>query len=326
MPIITVQTVARPVERRRLPLALGIADSGPSPFGSTVAKTLLACPREYGLRYHAGLTPEFVNDALSTGWLWHYCLELYYRAIMAHQRTSNALSNTPEYWWGGSKAGLAAAYKVLEQLDDEPGYTEVVDDARRALTQYFEVYSDRDKWRVIAVEETIIYQGEFNFSTRLDLLIEDLERGGLWIVEHKTARYITSELLDNYQLDLQILGQVWLLKNCIDLTRYPHFGGVIVNIVSKHKTPQTVRVDVAPSDYHLQAFVDSQRQWNQLKVVMQKMGWPQSLGHCAGYARGYSRCQFFDLCHGHPQRGVLEWSSGDPPYGFLREPQTIATR
>jgi len=315
---VLVQTSAPPKTRRRLADVLKLKDVGASPYGSTVQKTLLACPREYGLRYHAGLHPEFVNDALSAGWLWHYCLQRYYEEIQKAQRTSNAKQNTPEYLWGGAKAGLAVAYRVVETVESEPGYDEVAADVRRMLDQYFEVYSDRDRWRIVAVEETIIYRGVIDYSTRLDLLVEDLERGGLWIVEHKSARMVTSELLDNYQLDLQILGQVWLLKHCVDLARYPHFGGVKINIVTKHKTPQVVRIDVAPSNAHLQAFYDAQVQWKHVKGVMRTLGWPRSLGHCAGYARGYSRCQFFDVCHGHPQLGVVEWSSGDPPYGFLR--------
>lgn len=107
-----VQTSARPKARRRLADVLKLKDVGASPYGSTVQKTLLACPREYGLRYHAGLHPEYISDALSAGWLWHYCLQLYYEQIQRMQHTSNAKQNTPEYLWGGAKAGLAAAYKV----------------------------------------------------------------------------------------------------------------------------------------------------------------------------------------------------------------------
>lgn len=317
---VTVTTRDTPAPRRRPAQVLKIVDVGASPYGSTFHKSLLACPREHGLSHIAKIKPEIVADALSAGWLFHHCLELLYRAVQAHQQASNDKFDSDGFLFGGWKAGMAKAFAAIDTFSAEPGYDEIEADVRRMLIQYDEVYAGRDRWVILAVEETLIYEGEINYSTRLDLLVQDLDRGGdMYVVEHKTARMITSELLDNYQLDLQILGQVWLLKKCVDLKRYPHFGGVKINIVTKHKTPQTVRVDVAPSDAHLQAFYNAQRQWGQLRKIMERMGWPRALGHCAGYARGYSRCQYFDLCHGHPQLGVADWAKGEAPYGFVRE-------
>lgn len=317
--IVTVNTRSEPTPRRRLAQVLGIQDTGASPFGSTYYKRLLACPREFALYSVAGLTPEVTGDALSTGWLFHHCLEAYYKTIQKHQLQSKEPRDTPGFLWGGSKQGMALAYAAMEPFEREVGYEVVAADVRRMLDQYFEVYYERDQWRILAAEETISYQGEFDYSTRLDLIIEDMERGGMWIVEHKTAKMITSELLDNYQLDLQILGQVWLVKKCVDLTKYPRFAGVRTNIATKHKLPQLTRVDVSPSNDHLQAFYDAQVQWSALRPIMAKMGYPRSLGHCAGYARGYSRCAYFDLCHGQPRTTVAQWSQGDAPYGFVRE-------
>lgn len=318
--IVTVNTADQTPERRSLGDVLGIKDTGASPFGSTFYKTVLACPREHGLRYHVGLVPAVTKDQLAAGWIWHYCLQRYYEIIQQHQRKSNARYDSADYLWGGAKAGLAKAYEIVEAFEREPGYEKVIDDVRRMLDRYFDVYSDRDRWQIVAVEETLLYQGPIYYSARLDLIVNDFERGGLWIVEHKTARSITADLLDNYQLDLQILGQVWLFKHCVNLKRYPHFQGVKINIATKHKTPQLTRVDVSPSDDHLAAFYSSQVQWRKLKGYMQKLGWPQSLGHCSGYARGYSKCTYFELCHGQPQRSVADWQRESAPYGFVKLP------
>ena len=319
---VTVTTRADPAPRRRPTQVLKVVDLGASPYGSTFHKSLLACPREHGLSYVAKIKPEILADALTAGWLWHHCLELLYRTLQEHQRVSNAKFDSDEFLFGGWKAGIAKAFHAIDAFSDEPGYDDIEGDVRRMLIQYDEMYAGRDRWVILAVEETIIYEGEINYSTRLDLLIQDLDRdGAMFICEHKSARMVTSELLDNYQLDLQILGQVWLLKKCVDLKRYPRFAGVRINIATKHKTPQLVRVDVAPSDAHLKAFYDAQVQWGQLRKAMQAMGWPRSLGHCAGYARGYSRCQYFDLCHGQPATTVAQWAKGEAPYGFVREGQ-----
>jgi hypothetical protein len=317
--IVTVNTREDPTPRRRLGIVADLKDTGASPFGSTYYKRLLACPREFAFHSVIGFVPEVLSDALSTGWLFHHCLEKHYCCVQAHQQRYPTVVDDPGYFWGGEHEGMAQAYQALAPFEGEVGYEKVAGDVRRMLDAYFERYVRRDKWRILAVEETITYQGEFDYSTRLDLLIEDLERGGMWIVETKTARAITQELLDNYQLDLQILGQVWLVKKCVDLTQYPRFQGVKINIATKHAQPQLVRTDVAPSDGHLKAFYDSQVSWSRLRSVMEKLGWPQSLGHCAGYARGYSRCTYFDLCHGQPRMSVAQWAGEEPPYGFLRE-------
>jgi hypothetical protein len=317
---VEVYSADRPTARRDLGAVLGIQDTGASPFGSTFYKSLLSCPREHALRYHVGLVPDTTADQLATGWLWHYCLQRHYEVIHAFQKKSNAKATSPEFLWGGEKQGQIAAYAVVEVFEKEPGYEAVTADVRRMLDTYFNRYSQQDQWRIIAVEETLIYDREIRYSARLDLIVEDLDRGGLWIVEHKTARSVTSDLLDNYQLDLQILGQVWLLKHCANMKRLPHFLGVKINIATKHKLPQLIRIDVSPSDAHLQAFYASQRQWQKLKEYMEKLGWPRSLGHCSGFNRGYTKCTYFNLCHGHPQRNVADWQQESAPYGFVKKP------
>ncbi len=290
---------------------------GPSPRGSSYYKTLLSCPREFGLRFDAKLMPEDPKEALTVGWLYHVCLQYYYEAIAEHQRNTPNRPSDPEWLWGGCNKGMSRGYKVVDLLRSTEGYGETADTLQRLLDGYFERYDRQDRWRIVAIEETV-YHHSLDYSARLDLLIHDLDRAGLFLVEHKSARVITNDLIDNYQLDLQILGQVWLMLECVDLSKYPTFMGVRVNIATKHKSgAQTVRLDVCPSPGHLRAFERSIVDYKRILPVMRKLGWPKYF-HCAGYSRGYSRCQFYDVCHGHPDRSVEDWKRGVPPDGFVR--------
>jgi len=305
-------------DRRPAADVLGVEDAGASARGSTYYKSLLMCPREHGLTHEAGLKPESPSEPLTLGWLYHHCLEVYYGAIMEGQQAPGWAPGNPDR--ESSRIGMQKAYAVIEAIEAEPGYVATGASLRRMVDGYFEQYDGQDNWRIIAVEEQLVYRGGFAYSARLDLIIEDLDNGGLWIVEHKSARTITNDLIDNYQMDMQILGQVWLLNSCVDLSKYPRFMGVRVNIVTKHKEPRFARVDVCPSRYHLAAFEQSQGKWVQVRGVMQQLEWPQAFGHCSGFSRGYGKCQFFAVCHGHPRMGVSDWAAQeDPPEGFVRK-------
>jgi len=287
---------------------LGVPDGGASPTGSTYYKTLLGCPREFGLRYDAGIDVARKSSALTLGWSWHYVLEMYYRAQMAG---------------GAGKAlGTASAFGVIEVLEADPEYREMGGKLRAMFDRYLDMYDAEDNWRVLAVEETLVYNGPFDYSARLDVVVEDLQRGGLWIVEHKSARALSTELLDNYQMDMQILGQIWLVHHCVNLAKYPHYMGVRVNVITTGtKLPQCARVDVLPSEGHLAAFERAMRRWSPLRLTMKALEYPQALGHCSGYARGYSRCDFFGLCHDWPGLGVDHWRQvpdDEIPEGYVR--------
>lgn len=320
----TGEETRAPSQRQSIYEALGVDNEGPSPRGSTYHKKLLICPREFAFYTVLKLHPEYPSEALTVGWLIHYCLQRYYEAIYHHQEQMRLANggerpfDDPTFFWGGHREAMAAAYRVVEELSEVDGYAETVETCQRILDGYFELYHQQDRWVILAVEETIFYRGPFDYSSRLDLIVWDLDKGGMWIVEHKTARILNSDLLDNYQMDLQILGHVWLVEACIDATKYPPFRGVRVNLATKHKTPQFARVDVCPSRDHLAAFENTVGNFHTIRTTMEQLEWPKFLGHCAGYVRGYSKCEYFDLCHGHPAMSVEDWrQQKEPPMGYV---------
>jgi len=287
--------------RGALEEVLEIPAGGASPRGSTYYKTFQHCPREFYIRYVLGWVPTVPSEALTTGLVWHYCLERYYRGIMSHQQKTRVQPTSAAWLWGGCNQGAAEAYALIDKLMAAPGYHEIAQTVRRMLDAYLDVYDRQDKLRVLAVEETLEWHGTDPYTCRADMIVEDYIRGGMWFWEHKSARAITDDLLAAYDMDLQILGEWWLLDRVVDRTVYPPLRGVVINLATKAKEPKLHRHDVCPSPAHVRAF---ERTIGTRKVMLQaaaKCGWPQWFGNCSGAARGYSRCAYYELCQQNPQ-------------------------
>lgn len=314
---------ARHNESRQNPFELlGIENTGASKAGNTFWKSMRLCPREHALRNLVKLRRKGDAEALTVGITFHLALEVYYLAIQTHQQTVTIPPSgpTPAYFFGNIAEAEKASWASIAPMRGAEGYEETYAELERMLAGYFDNYRRQDRWRIIAVEETLEYDDEgMAYTSRLDLIVECYNRGGMWVVEHKSARTITDDLIAGYQLDQQILGQVWLLDRCIDLSHYPTLHGVLVNITTKHKGgPRFERVECMPSKYHLRAFEESLRAWHQIAPVFEKLGWPQALGNCAGPARYFSKCDYFDVCYGHPAETVEELQKIDPPFGFTK--------
>jgi hypothetical protein len=290
--------------------ALGIPAGGASPRGSTYYKTFQHCPREFFIRYHLGWVPETPSDPLTTGLLWHHCLELYYSTMMTHQLATPLQPSNPAWLWGGCNEGAAKAYAALDRVVQIDGYHEIAAIVRGMLDVYLDTFDRHDRIRIFAVEETLQYLADDPYTCRADMIVEDYDRGGMWFWEHKSARALTADLLDAYDMDLQILGEWWLISNVLDLGEYPPLRGVVVNITTKPNmskatgqpggTVKCHRHDVCPSAGHVRAFERTIGTRRQLLEAAERAGWPQYFGNCAGASRGYSKCEFYELCRNYP--------------------------
>ncbi len=311
-------------EKVRLPIfdVIGVPNEGASPRGSTYYKTFQNCPYEFYLGYICGLRAEKESEPLTIGLLWHYMLEVYYKAIQAHQLATRANTRDPNWLYGGSAAGADTVYQIIEKVRATHGYIEVADIVNSMFDAYLERYDRRWPVRVIAVEETLRYTDDrMDFSTRLDLVVEDFDRGGMWIDEHKSAASLTDNLIGSYNLDLQVLGETFTLMNCVDLSQYPAFRGVIIDITTKaaptsKQGPKLYQHPVVVSEHHLKNFVTTIQTRPRMLQVAAELNWPRFYGHCSGYSRGYSKCQFHDLCHDWP--GVEVTPDSEPPPGYVR--------
>lgn len=328
---------------------LGVAGGG-SPYGSTRYKRTRLCPFEDAMVSIAKLRSLRDKEPLTVGWILHQCWEAYYQTIKAHQDKLGAppkRNNRPKwehYFYGAEPAAERAGLAVLEAFEKEPGYLDTLATCGRVFQAYCEHYRRSAEWRIIAVEETLILERSvaetfgktleltdqdgdkitydvWRYSARLDMLIErwDIGDPSLWVVEHKSAKWLSEDLLWGYQLDMQILGQVWLVKNCVDLSAYSPFKGVIVNIATKNATPKFERLEVCPSADHLMAFEHSTQQWGLMNEVYAALNHPKALGACAGALRGYSRCAYYECCHGRPTWTIADFTREAPLDGYYRE-------
>lgn len=303
-----IRLTSKPYEadnRRPLREVLGMPESSGSRWGSTLYKRSNVCPRADRL-YELGVRKVGPKSRdLDFGDLFHLTLEAYYRARQQGMTWRDAVH---------------LAWSVSEPLRDEPGYESFYDDLTRVCTSYFELAATED-WKVVAVEEELTYQSpEIEYSARLDLvaIIED----ELWICEAKSTKVITKDAKTGYLLDLQTLGQIWLMRECVDLSQYPPFAGVLVNMTSKEKTPKHERVPVRATEAHLREFERHLRARQKMRAYAAQLGYPKMFGNCSGAAQYFKSCSYFDICHGQPEFdivGVDKLTTEDLPFGFRIE-------
>lgn len=297
---------------------LGLPNPGPSSRGSTYYKKLLACPREHALYAEVGLRPQVLSEALTIGVLFHQALQEYYMVGFDYQREHLATNTkrTDDFYWAWHKEGMRAAYAVVDKIAGQPDYEKEYKKLMDLLDAYFQQYHRQDRWEILAVEETLEWHGKFVYTSRLDLIVFDRAQGGMFIVEHKTASSLGDDLLDSYEMDWQVLGQVWLFNRCVDLSKYPPFLGVYINLITKHTEPRMVRFPVNPSPAHLRDFERNFTHWLHMRRAAAQAGWPKSLGACSGYARGYAKCDYYSLCQAFPENTVQDWIKEPEPLGF----------
>ena len=321
-------------DRRDPAEVLGMEEAGASPSGNSYWKQKRLCPRESALAKIVGLRREGDSEPLTQGLTFHHALEHYYATIQESQRTTKARRGSKAYCFAGLADAEAAAWASVLPLADEPNFEDTWTEVERLLAAYFDMYRRFDRWRILAVEDTLEYEdagkarrgaslGPMRYSCRRDLVVEDYERKGTWIIEHKTSRVITEDLVAGYQLDQQTLGQCWLHEEFLDEfpAGWPPLRGCLVNITSKHKVPRFERIEVMPSRAHLDAFERSMRAHTQMEALFERLGHPKFLGNCTGPSRYWSKCDYFEICHGDPSATIEDIMEMDPPIGFVKEEQ-----
>ncbi len=296
MPIIETPP-AHIVDRKGPEEVLALPDSAPSRVGSTYWRRPLACPREHLISNLLKWAPTRRSDALDFGLVWHYGLETYYTALMQKQQ-GQILSTNPD----------VHAFRLLEKFGNEPGWEEGYRTLSRMLQSYLEEHDrfDTNNWKILAVEETLeltkVWGLGFEYSVRLDLLIEDHTTKGVPLlknVEHKSAASLDANTLSGYNQDLQILGQYLLCDLLLDKEVYAPYVGVIVNITTKQETPKHARLPVQPNEAMIEAFEQGMRWGERMRTWIEQEGeYPRNYGSCI---RRWGKCPHFNLCNSYPQ-------------------------
>lgn len=126
-------------------------------------RTWRECPRKHGFRYELGaLAPS--TPAMAFGTDGHGVLEAWYRA-----------------WMAGADR-IAAAFAAIDSADISD-----IDRAKlRVLAAAYDARWGSEPWKVLAVEAEFRYWlGDVEMGGKLDALVEHLETGAVYVVEHK---------------------------------------------------------------------------------------------------------------------------------------------
>ncbi len=168
-------------------------------------------------------------------------------------------------------------------------------EAQRLVQRYL-VFWGKDwvGFEVIEVEHPVaIAVGPMPWTTRLDVLLRDLETTRLVVVDHKTRGSMPSggddALRDEGRCRPQFLGAIAATRVTLDLDYNPDF---IIDTIVKTKTPAYARPRFAASDSNIEAWVADQTRLAHRYV---EGAVPvRNLHACNGK---YSLCEFYDRCH-----------------------------
>lgn len=302
--------VGEEIKRPDAASVLGEVGEG-SPWGSSLWKEFDTCPTAHALRHKVGLVRDWSEDALDLGWMFHRGLEEYY-TLQIREKCTKA-------------EAFDAMWEVLSPYSTMPEYNESSDPKKEALwpqcermlAAYYAHYCDLDDFEVLATEVTFEAHTPIRYSARLDTVIRDRANGGVWILEHKTARMVNDTTRAQYHMDRQVVGQVWLFNKFVDVDALgDHFAGAIVNITTKHKTPQFDRIRVTPSPELLHEFERLQRFEGDVLKLAEKHNYPKRLGNCAGVAQYFRECPYYQICHTRPGDTVWDVAEYEAPEGF----------
>lgn len=165
------------------------------------------CPLKHHLGYTLGYKPREEKEAFRLGHIWHEIMETHYTVIKDFQATM------PQH--RSPAQGSDAEVELLERCAAEVGYVlDAVDDATRDLMNwayagYVEAHGCDPDWRILAIEirgEVELTPGGRKIVYVIDLVVEDLDYGGVWIVDHK----FPGDLADDFEIDLDDqLGLYW---------------------------------------------------------------------------------------------------------------------
>ncbi|QFG07943.1 exonuclease [Streptomyces phage Bogota] len=182
---------------------------GGRPVSYSELDTFRQCPLKWQLGYREGWKPDREKEAFRLGHVWHEIMERHYLTIMEWQQEAH----------GGEKRsparGSFGEEELLELCAGEVGAVmDDLDDDTRALMEwayagYVEAYGCDPDWRIIATEqkgEVPLAPGGRPLVWVIDLVVEDLSYGGVWIVDHK----FPGDLASDVEIDLDDqLGLYW---------------------------------------------------------------------------------------------------------------------
>lgn len=185
---------------------------GGRPVSYSELDTFRQCPLKWRIGYREGWKPDREKEAFRLGHVWHSIMETHYSTIKELQQAEQERTGKGRSPARGTKAEGA----WLDLCAREVGYAvmDTLDDETRALMEwaysgYVEQYGCDPDWRIIATEqkgEVPLTEGGRPLVWVIDLVVEDIAYGGVWIIDHK----FPGDLASDVEIDLDDqLGLYW---------------------------------------------------------------------------------------------------------------------
>lgn len=219
--------VAAPVRGRR-PAAPAPRDPN-RPVSYSELDCFRQCPLKWQMAYRDGYKPEREKEAFRLGHVWHEIMERHYLTLKEYQQNQFNMERV------SPQRGAIAERGLLERCAAEVGAVmDPLDDETRALMEwayagYVEAHGCDPQWRIIATEqrgETPLTPGGRPLVWVIDLVVEDLDYGGEWIVDHK----FVADLAEDVEIDLDDqLGLYWFAWAVIDPSGFSRVNGAMLN-------------------------------------------------------------------------------------------------
>lgn len=249
--------------------------------GWSSISTFQRCPLAWKLKYVEQKRPWILveSPSLAIGSLIHTFLAVHYMHMI-----DDKYPLTPQDVYDRVK------------LKANPTFTA---EAWRVFSAYLMFYAN-DGFQPLAVEHDL-KDPRTGDSCRYDLIayFNDSISGrpsGTYVIEHKSVSAFSTDNLEGWICDGEVIGQIALWKKLgLDL-RFGKLQGVLVNLLGKQKDPQFHRTYVAPSAWQVDAHLDDLRRWEGLIQLSLAMGnFPRARQGCLSR---YGRCTYFDFCAG----------------------------
>jgi hypothetical protein len=180
------------------------------PVSYSELDTFRQCPLKWQLGYAQGWKPSYEKEAFRLGHAWHSIMEAHYTVIKEWQERNHGEANQFPVRGSYDETELLemcardVGYAVMDKLDCE---TRIL--MEWAYSGYVEAHGCDSDWRIIAIE----IRGQVPFTPEgrelvyvIDLVVEDANYGGVWIVDHK----FPGDLASDTEMDLDDqLGLYW---------------------------------------------------------------------------------------------------------------------
>lgn len=199
----------RPAARTPRGPVAPLPDDTSRPVSYTELDTFRQCPLKWLIGYREGWKPEHEKEAFRLGHVWHEIMERHYLTIKGWQEENHGGSTR------SPARGSFGETELLEICAGEVGAVmDKLDPETRELMEwayagYVEAHGCDPDWRIIATEQkgqVPLTSGDRELVWVIDLVVEDVDYGGVWIVDHKFPGDLASDL--EIDLDDQ-LGLYW---------------------------------------------------------------------------------------------------------------------